>query len=399
MSPTMDVPTNGVASRSERVGSIVKRLVIAAGLLLAGLAGTVALAQVPPSLFDDSRIQPPDGGLVDPPTIRTRASTVDLSLLSQPTVGQTFSLNLFPDTHFPARVDRVSRTRSGRYVSAAIDGAPWSEVTLLVTDTVLAGRVQTPSGTYTIRSAGDGLHRIREVDPAASTRCGLGDGTAPAQTGAIVYRPEDLVSTALSAGRTGGPVTGVTEVLPQDRAPDEPTEDGSRIDVMVVYTEEAAATQGGSSGMEALIELWVTDANRAYEDSGVVQRIALVHTEAVDYRPDTTLLGDLMRLESRFDGFLDDMHDLRDRHAADIVHLVVGSNRQGTCGIAITMHAETLESERGGFSVTAANCLGPVFVHELGHNMGLAHDRHDTNSHGVYPPSESRPPVQSARGR
>ena len=111
----------------------------------------------------------------------------------------------------------------------------------------------------------------------------------------------------------------------------------------------------------------------------------LGHAEAVDYLPSATLLGDLMRLESPFDGFLHDVHDLRDQHAADLVQLVVGSSRKGTCGIALTMRAETLESERVGFSVTAANCLGPVFVHELGHNVGLAHDRHDTNSHGVYP--------------
>ena len=377
----MDVPRRGVATPSGRVWSGVTRLGIGIGLLL---GGAVAFAQVPPSLFGDSGNQSPGIGLVNP-AIRARVSTVDLSLLSQTTAGQIFSLNLFPDTHFSARVDRISPTGSGLYVSATVDGAPWSEVALLVSDTLMVGRVQTPSGTYTIRPAGEGLHRIRQVDPAATTRCGLGDDTPLPPTGDIVYRPEDIGSNAYSAGRASGAVTGRPEVSPQDGMPGQPTEDGSHIDVLVVYTEDAAAAHGGPAGMEALLDLWVADANKAYEDSGAVQRIMLVHTEAVDYQPRPTLLGDLMRLEARFDGLLDDVHDLRDRHAADLVALVVGSSKQRTCGIALTMRTETLESERAGFSVTAADCLGPVFVHELGHNMGLAHDRHDTNSHGVYP--------------
>lgn len=379
----MHVPTTGTPNGSGRVALSARRLGIVTGVVLASAA---AFAQVPPFLFGDSNIQPPEAGLLSPPTIRTRVSSVDLSLLSQPTVGQAFSLNLFPDTRFSARVERVSPTRSGQYVSATIDGTPWSEVTLLVTDTLLVGRVQTPSGTYTIRSAGDGLHNIREVDPEPATRCGLLDDETPrSPSGGIVYRPEDIASNALSPAQAAAPIAGAGEALPQGDAQDEPTEDGSRIDVLVVYTEEAAASQGGSEGMEALIDLWVADANKAYEDSGAIQRIALVHTEALDYQPGTTLLDDVMRLESRFDGSLDDVHDLRDRHAADLVSLIVGSSKQRTCGIAATMQVETLGSERLGFSVTAADCLGPVFAHELGHNMGLVHDRHDTNSQGVYP--------------
>ena len=54
------------------------------------------------------------------------------------------------------------------------------------------------------------------------------------------------------------------------------TDDGSRFDVMVVYTPAARAAAGGTTAMQALINLAVAETNTAYSRSAVIPRLRLV---------------------------------------------------------------------------------------------------------------------------
>ena len=80
--------------------------------------------------------------------------------------------------------------------------------------------------------------------------------------------------------------------------------------------------------------------------------------------------------EDPSDGHMDDVHALRDRVGADLVHLIVG--RSDNCGAAYVGSA---------FGITLRRCGGDTFTHELGHNMGLHHDRYQVhhNEGGVSP--------------
>ena len=138
------------------------------------------------------------------------------------------------------------------------------------------------------------------------------------------------------------------------------------IDVAVFYTPAARAEAGGTAAIEAEIDLMVAETNQAYADSGVHQRIALVARAETPY---TEVVGELdyNRLRRPSDGFMDEVHDIRDRVGADLVHLVpqaaAGYGFCGRAGIA------------GAFGLTGYGCGGRAFAHELGHNMGLNHDR------------------------
>ena len=139
------------------------------------------------------------------------------------------------------------------------------------------------------------------------------------------------------------------------------------IDVAVVYTPGAREAAGGSAGIEAVIDLMIAETNQAYVASGVGHRVALVERSEVRYTA-TFLLVDLFRLQDPSDGHLDELHPLRDRVGADLVHLIVGGGQSGGfCGIAAI---------GGAFGVTRQHCGGRTFAHELGHNMGLQHDRY-----------------------
>ena len=137
------------------------------------------------------------------------------------------------------------------------------------------------------------------------------------------------------------------------------------IDVAVVYTPAAREEAGGTAAIEAVIDLMVAETNQAYADSGVRHRLALVARSEVEY----TEVGDhrdTNRLADPSDGYMDDVHPMRDRTGADLVHLVFqyqdldGGNAQ----------------RPGAFGITCQHCGGLVFAHELGHNMGLRHDRY-----------------------
>ena len=147
------------------------------------------------------------------------------------------------------------------------------------------------------------------------------------------------------------------------------------IDVAVVYTPAARDAAGGVAAIEAEIDLMVAETNQAYETSGVNHRLLLVGRSEVPYAETGDPSLELDRLGNPLDGHLDDVHALRDRVGADLVHLIV-SDAGDICGKA---------NLPGPFGLTLQGCGGVIFAHELGHNMGLRHDRYQVqeNEGGV----------------
>ncbi|MDE0178161.1 MAG: hypothetical protein OXP36_06150 [Gammaproteobacteria bacterium] len=136
------------------------------------------------------------------------------------------------------------------------------------------------------------------------------------------------------------------------------------IDVAVVYTQAAREALGEKPAIEALIDLMIAETNSAYQTSDVHHRLTLVAREEVAYAETGDSRVDIARLIDPDDGHLDEAHALRDRVGADLLSLVVGD-------------ADSARGERpGAFSLVSSESGGETFAHELGHNMGLLHDRY-----------------------
>ena len=152
--------------------------------------------------------------------------------------------------------------------------------------------------------------------------------------------------------------------------------DVTTIDAAVLYTPAAREAAGGTPAIEALIDLMVAETNEAYEASGVGHRLALVARSETPYTETGDSALDIRRLEDPSDGHLDEAHALRAGAGADVVHLIF---EEGSVG--------GLANIGGPFGLTCRRCGGTTFAHELGHNMGLLHDRYQVHHHeaGVSP--------------
>ena len=220
------------------------------------------------------------------------------------------------------------------------------KLTLVIHDEAVGGIIWTPTGSWEFEPASGDIHTLRRV-PALAVR----QGAAPIKVDA---KPAGATTAAL-----GG-------------------DDGSVIDVLVLWTPGVAAAAETESRLNIGIDLAVTTTNDAFAWSGVDLRLNVVGTEEVDYETSGTGGVDLGRLRNPTDGHMDEVHARRDALGADLVTLLVEDSNVG--GIAYVPGALDVGYAAAGFSLVlwdqTAYYRSIAFAHELGHNMGLAHDRH-----------------------
>lgn len=316
-------------------------------------------------------------GQAEPPFVkRSRVAQVNWQALAagelranDESEKKTVRLNLFPDTAYTAWVRQAEITRNQETIwQGGLEGSPGSEVTLVRKDNLLAGNVSFHGGRFQIRFLEDGFHRIREVDPG---------GFAKERDPLPILTAKDLAGTLPEKKELSAYFQRL--FLPSIFKP-------PVVDVMVAYTPAVLAAAGGISAVNALIALAVSETNTGYANSGVDQRINLVHATLVSYS-ETFFDWDMTldRLQGTTDGFMDQVHPLRESHRADLVTLLV--NDGDFCGLGYLMENPAKSFAPYGFSLVNWECATGNYslAHEWGHNMGSEHDRANAEGSGSYP--------------
>jgi hypothetical protein len=150
----------------------------------------------------------------------------------------------------------------------------------------------------------------------------------------------------------------------------------STIDIMVVYTPQAENSWGGQANTVANITQAITNMNTSVSNSGISNvTFRLVHTAKISYAESGDFGTDLTRLSGISDGYMDNVHSLRDQYGADLVSLVIGSPTS-SCGMGYLNTNPSAYSSGNAFNVSLYSCVIGNFTlaHENGHNMGLRHD-------------------------
>jgi hypothetical protein len=291
---------------------------------------------------------------------RERAVEIDFAQL-QPPEGATekagqgidrhLQVELFEDVNFEVVLDRIERPsgRESRVWQGRIVGLQDSEVILVVGRGMVMANFATGDGRfYQIRSQGK-TQVVREIDKSR-------------------FRPEQDIPVFLAE--------------PSATTRQASADDGGTVDVMVVYTPSVVSVMGSVAAVENLIDLGVAETNQGYTNSGIVQRLRLVHTAQVNYNENTASpYNDALNAVTFTDGKIDEVQTLRNTYGADLVSLWINNGQY--CGLGWQMGSPSSAFEAYGYNVVAYNCAtgNYSFGHEMGHNMGSNHDQ--ANSGGI----------------
>jgi hypothetical protein len=235
----------------------------------------------------------------------------------------------------------------------------------------MAGTVEHEGRIYSIRHMGGDMQAIVEMaeERMPPEHAAM---TSRMRTDDPNLRDDPLVQQG-DASMLKRPV-GTTGQAYELKIPPAPTSDGRPsnevvIDVIVAYTKKAASNY--SDVKRELVDLSIEEANESFRRSGVGQvKLRLVHAYQTDYVEEGTHFDHVWRFADKGDGYMDEIHPLRDKYKADVAVLIV-DDPQG-CGLATRVFADADEA----FSVVHHECAATTYsvAHEIGHLIGARHD-------------------------
>ncbi len=338
-----------IRSLSNRsLASFAATVAVAAAALF--VLGGSSDAQAPP---DNAPLLTPvaaDGEVGLPPNAaddqvkRVEQVAVDLRLLGgkpgeDSSSAKTVMFNMFDNRRYVARHVETEWIDDEAYIwHGTIPALRFGEITVVVRGDQITADIRTSEGQFEILPASGSIHQLREIDGDAFNEDEVDVDEAP-----ISEADGNDVAAADSAQ----------------------ADDGSVIDIMVVYTPQAKAAVGSATAVQNMIDLGFTQANASLSAGKANFRFRKVHVyEAAGYT-ETGDYDDFNRMADPSDGFMDEVHGLRDQYGADLVALM--SDGPSICGIGRLV---------GPWSLTSDQCWAGnlTFAHEIGHNMGARHD-------------------------
>ena len=356
----------------------------------------------------------------------------DVRLLERVETGTlTLPLRVFQDV-VQARIRGWDPLDSGYALYGELVEQPFSTFTLLVRNGLIRGKIRSPQGTFIFRSLEPGLHVVEEVDlsllpPGAEPRHSASEleqelfsGEPESSEDRELYRKptilqepssswlEPVRDQSNSTSDKLAPTDSDSQVLPikdervylpdlehefrtehrssQPRLDTKSTSapsikqstSGESLNVLFLFSSDILRRHDTPQIVLAIEEAFL-ELNVAFRAGGLTVQATLSGIYRVDWDSEGQLVASILdKLQSQDDGVMDDVHLLRDQTKSDLVHLIViGNEHDQYCGIA---NLPKYHNSWQAFGITKYDCLSNATVaHELGHNLGINHDRYTVN--------------------
>lgn len=284
--------------------------------------------------------------------------------------GDAVRLNLFADTVVDATMEKFQHTLSGDLVWQGRLGGRSGAAHLVIAKGRVTGSVTVDGIMYSILPDKDGNTVIDQIDPSGFPPVGAHFAPELQPSGKEISRPSWMKP-------LGGPsIVGDPNTM-------------TTITLAVAYTAAAAAQ---ATDIVSEINLAVAQANAAYANSGANITLQLAGTFQTGYsegsKNASTVISEA-RSGLAGSGSAADLYSARRAYGADIVALIVKDySAFQACGVAYMLLNPTASA--GSYAVSASmrgSCIvsNQTLAHEIGHNMGLAHDRYAVSKYNEGP--------------
>jgi hypothetical protein len=292
--------------------------------------------------------------------VETRIVRIQAKFLKEEE-GEPIKFNVFRGISYQVRMVKIISKKKEKFIWRGKIEKDGGTVTLVVNKGKITGMIRAKKETYSIEHLVDDIHTVFKIDQSK-------------------FPPEHPKKFPKGAIRNQGAIRDRSKAVSSNISLLDSLSDSGqtkRIKVLVCYTKSASDQ---TSDIVSLIELAVDEANQSYINSNINLELELVHTYEVNYTESSSFDTDLDRFSDPDDGHMDEIHDKRYYHCADIAVLII--NNADYCGLADTIEADVNEA----FAAVHFDCATGYysFAHEIGHLQGARHNPEADSTNSPY---------------
>ena len=243
----------------------------------------------------------------------------------------------------------------------------------------MAGTVQERGRIYSIRHMGGSIYAVIEMSDDR-----MPQEHAPMPAAPALRRPERARRSAGQAGRCQPAAARDAWACAPPAAPgakSPPKQVGRATPVTAGEPRTSSSTSSSPTRRRPrpttrdikreLVDLAIEEGNESFRMSGLGNiKLRLVHAYQTDYVEEGAHFDHVWRFADKGDGYMEEIHGLRDKYRADVAVLIV-DDPQG-CGLATRVYADADEA----FAVVHHDCAALTYTvaHEIGHLIGARHE-------------------------
>lgn len=341
---------------------LLKRGASLVAMLALGMSSAVAAGLITPIAGGS------DGVAASPTVAASQLARIDSAGLVRAMATSSDAtpvvLDLMPGVSVRVVRDRTDPAMPGMSAFAGhTPGDPASSATIVVHEGTVYAVIQTGGATYQIDHRADGVHTIRKID----------QDRFPGDKVITPARPR--LPAPDSAGMKGLSIETVF-AAPEVAVPEANTV--IRVGILVTTLTRSHHTNWASIAQASL-----TDANTAFSRSGVTITFANAGIAGFNYNETGKSFNQVLSDATASAA----VASWRNSHAADLISVFRDDSGRGNdyCGLA--WYHDTPSASTKGYAHSVVNIACAVdnhsFAHELGHNMGLKHDRYAEGKMGT----------------